>query len=33
MHYKGVLMHGTISDTTGGKIAAVTPISYLVDLI
>ena len=27
------LMHGTISDTTGGKIAAVTPISYLADLI
>ena len=27
------LMHGTISDDTGGKIAAVTPIHYLEDLI
>lgn len=27
------IMHGTISDKTGGKIAAVTPISYLKDLI
>lgn len=27
------IMHGTINDETGGKIAAVTPISYLKDLI
>lgn len=27
------IMHGTISDNTGGKIAAVTPIIYLKDLI
>jgi hypothetical protein len=27
------IMHGTISDDTGGKIAAVTPIYYLKDLI
>ena len=27
------IMHGTISDNTGGKIAAVTPIYYLKDLI
>lgn len=27
------LMHGTISDNTGGKIAAVTPCSYVSDII
>lgn len=27
------IMHGTISDATGGKIAAVTPCSYVADLI
>ena len=27
------IMHGTISDTTGGKIAAVTPCSYVKDII
>ena len=27
------IMHGTISDDTGGKIAAVTPCSYVSDLI
>ena len=27
------IMHGTIVDDTGGKIAAITPISYLKDLI
>ena len=27
------LMHGTLSDNTGGKIAAVTPIVYLKDII
>jgi hypothetical protein len=27
------IMHGTISDNTGGKIAAVTPCSYVKDII
>lgn len=27
------IMHGTISDNTGGKIAAVTPCSYIKDII
>lgn len=27
------IIHGTITDATGGKIAAVTPIAYLKDLI
>lgn len=27
------IMHGTMSDTTGGKIALVTPAFYLKDLI
>jgi hypothetical protein len=27
------IMHGTISDTTGGKIAAVTPCSYVKDIV
>lgn len=27
------IMHGTISDETGGKLAAVTPAYYLLDLI
>lgn len=27
------IMHGTLQDNTGGKIAAVTPIHYLTDLI
>lgn len=27
------IMHGTISDNTGGKLAAVTPAYYLTDLI
>lgn len=27
------IMHGTISDDTGGKLAAVTPAYYLSDLI
>jgi hypothetical protein len=27
------IMHGTISDDTGGKIAAVTPCSYVSDII
>ncbi|WP_345990167.1 trypsin-like peptidase domain-containing protein [Sulfurimonas sp. HSL1-2] len=27
------IMHGTISDTTGGKIAAVTPCFYVKDII
>jgi hypothetical protein len=27
------IMHGTISDDTGGKIAAVTPAYYLMDII
>lgn len=27
------IMHGTISDNTGGKIAAVTPCSYVKDIV
>ncbi len=27
------IMHGTISDETGGKIAAVTPCSYVLDIM
>ena len=27
------ILHGTISDQTGGKLAAVTPSYYLFDLI
>lgn len=27
------IMHGTISDSTGGKIAAVTPCSYVADIV
>lgn len=27
------IMHGTVSDTTGGKLAAVTPAFYLAELI
>jgi hypothetical protein len=27
------LMHGTISDETGGKLAAVTPSFYLIELL
>ena len=27
------IMHGTISDNTGGKIAAVTPCSYVSDIV
>ncbi|HEV8199764.1 MAG TPA: serine protease, partial [Candidatus Polarisedimenticolia bacterium] len=27
------IMHGTIADSTGGKIAAVTPCSYVMDLL
>ncbi len=27
------IMHGTISDSTGGKIAAVTPCSYVRDIV
>jgi hypothetical protein len=27
------IMHGTISDNTGGKIAAVTPAKYILEII
>jgi hypothetical protein len=27
------IIHGTMSDNTGGKIALVTPMYYLIDLI
>jgi hypothetical protein len=27
------IMHGTVSDATGGKLAAVTPCHYLRDLL